>query len=54
MAMKFGGEYELKDVEVLNSTLEARRLFWGLVFDMKFDVVNDLTNPVCNFNLSKV
>lgn len=44
MAMKLGGsEYELKNVEVLNSTLETRRLFWGLVFDMKFEVVNHLT-----------
>jgi hypothetical protein len=27
MAKKFGGEYELKDVEIKTSRIEARKLF---------------------------
>ncbi len=38
----FGGEYELKDVEIKTSTIEAQKLFLELIWEMKPDVVIDL------------
>ena len=42
MVKKFGGEFELKDVEIKTSTIEARKLFLKLIWEMKPDVVIDL------------
>ncbi len=47
MVKKFGGEYELKDVEIKTSTIEARKLFLELIWEIKPDVVIDLINPSC-------
>lgn len=43
MAMKFGGDYELKNVDIKTSTLEARKLFLNLIWEMKPKAVLDLT-----------
>jgi hypothetical protein len=43
MVKKFGGEYELKDVDIRTSTIEAQKLFLELLWEMKPDVVFDLT-----------
>lgn len=43
MRLKLGGEFELKDVDVKTSTIEARKLFLELIIEMRTDVVADLT-----------
>lgn len=51
MTLKLGGEYELKDVEVKTSTIEARELFLELIWEMKPDAVIDLIRL---FNLDSI
>ena len=45
MIKKLGGEYELKDAEIKTSSLEARKIFFKLIWEMKPDVVIDLLKP---------
>ncbi len=51
MNLKLGGKLELKDLEVPTSTLEARKLFLELIWEMKPEVVLDLLRL---FNLNSV
>lgn len=51
MTLRLGGEFELKDVDIKTSTIEARKLFLELIWEMTPETVVDLVRL---FNIESI